>query len=87
MKKLVRWLVLLLLLAGLAFVFVAVPLGGKTALDRLTGESGEPSRAKSVDAGVAPKTASDNHGLTDEDRRGLDRLIDSKLKEHREGEM
>ena len=85
MKKVVRWLLLLLLLAALAIVFVAVPIGGRTPLERLTGESGEPSQEKGIDAGVAPKTASDNRGLTDEDRRGLDRLIDSKLKEHRQG--
>ncbi len=85
MKSIVRWLVLLLLIAGAAIVFVAVPLGGRTALQRIIGETPGPDERLRTDAGTPHAAASDSEGLTAEDRRGLDQLIDSKMKADRGG--
>jgi hypothetical protein len=72
-----RWALLVLLLGAGAYLVVAVDFTGATLLDRILG------RVPSKEAREAPAQAGD--GLSEEDRRGLDRLIESKLKEKKKG--
>jgi hypothetical protein len=94
-KRLLIWTLLLLLLAGFSVFAVTVPVDGSTLWQRLTGDTPGPSPADSGAAqgkNAAPKGASMQGAsvptpgtpvatdkLTEEDRRGLDRLIDSKI--------
>jgi len=80
LKRIVRWLVLLLLIAGLAIVVVAVPLGGRTVLERISGETPGPDKQVRTDAGTPRAAGRDSDGLTAKDRRGLEQLIDEKMK-------
>jgi hypothetical protein len=82
----VRWILLLVLIGVVVAVVVVVPFGGRTLLDRLTGDPAPPAPRK-----PAPVTQGESSGdhLTAEDRKGLDDLIESKL-EHKpavEGEQ
>lgn len=99
MKRWLAWLFLAVLLAVAAYVAVAVPVDGRTLLQRVCGEPGAASAGQPADAasGAAPGAAAgapsgqedDLRGsdrLTEEDRRGLDRLIESKLQKEAGGE-
>ena len=98
MKRWLAWLFLAVLLAVAAYVAVAVPLDGRTLLQRVCGEPGAVPADQPADAasGGAPGAAAGASGqeddlrgsdrLTEEDRRGLDRLIESKLQQEAGGE-
>jgi hypothetical protein len=74
-----RWVLLVVILGGAAILVLAVDFGGATLLDRMLG------RKPSQTPREAPATEGDQ--LTGEDRQVLDRLIESKLKEKKEGEV
>jgi len=85
-KRWLLWLLLTVVLAAAGYVAVAVPVGGRTLLQRVCGE---PGAAPGTAAGASSGKAGDPRGsdrLTDEDRRELDRLIESKLKKEAGGE-
>lgn len=78
MIRALRWILLVVILGGAAYLVVAVDFGGATLLDRMLGR--KPSQAPQE----APAPKGDR--LTEEDRQGLNRLIESKTKEDKEGE-
>ena len=83
MTRALRWILLVVILGGAAYLVVAVDFGGTTLLDRMLGRTASPEPQKAPPP-EAPATGSD--GLTEEDRQGLNRLIESKTKEDKEGE-
>ncbi len=78
MIRALRWVLLVVILGGAAILVLAVDFGGATLLERMLGR--KPSQA--LQETPAPK----GDRLTDEDRQGLDRLIESKTKEDKGGE-
>ncbi len=84
-----RWMIVLAALGAIAYLVVAVDIGGRTLLDRITGQ-GEPAAPAGAPAApderprgqpataaqkqAPPEKASD--ALTDEDRADLTRLIE-----------
>ncbi len=78
-----KWLLLLALVAT-AYLVAAVPLGGRTLLDRLTGGKNNDVPATTVKPAGGQPVASvepDSDLHTDEDREGLKRLIESRLRQ------
>ena len=78
MIRALRWVLLAVILGGAAILVLAVDFGGATLLDRMLGR--KPSQASQE------TPASKDDRLTEEDRQGLNRLIESKTKEDKEGE-
>jgi len=91
-SRLIRWLLVVIVLGGAAFAFVAVEIGGRTLLDRVLGEPGadQPpavdTKKKESDRPAKPEPGSDTDKLTEKDREKLDDLIDEKLKGEQAGE-
>ena len=99
-----RWLLLVALLAGATYVFTSLPIGGRTLLERVRGgpvpvetadalpSAGRPKSGPGLHKGPAsdggegkkPITPAADH-LTDEDRAGLDKLIETKLGQEAQG--
>jgi hypothetical protein len=86
MKKLFAWVIGLLILAGLLYVVVEVPFGGRTLLDRMFGRAEPSATSKTTESDKnqkSPPTAKhqkkDTDTLTEHDRQDLDKLIDGKL--------
>lgn len=86
--KTLRWMIVLAALGAVAYLAVAVDFGGRTLLDRITGD-GEPSvtptapaapdrdrRDQPTTAGQQPVPVKASDSLTDEDRAGLTKLIE-----------
>ena len=78
MTRALRWILLVVILGGAAYLVVAVDFGGATLLDRMLGRTASPEPQKALEEG--------GDRLTDEDRQGLNRLIESKTEEEKEGE-
>ncbi len=78
MTRALRWILLVVILAAAVYLVVAVDFGGATLLDRIRG------RASPAEPRAEPTPPGDR--LTEEDREGLDRLLESKLKDTKEGE-
>lgn len=73
-----RWILLIVVLGGAAYLVVGVDFGDATLLDRILGRASvqEP-----------PATAANQTDrLTEKDRQGLDKLLESKLQDNKEGE-
>lgn len=82
--KFLKWLLFLVLVGGLTYVVVAVPVAGRTILDRIRPrEVAAPVNPTARNEPVVPKAPEKKTAdqLTEKDRRELDRLIDSKLKQ------
>ncbi len=81
--KILRWLFWLLLLGGLVVFLLAVPIDGRTCLERIHGTEPSAKRASTTQAAtVAPKekkAAKDADQLTEEDRQALTKLIGEEL--------
>jgi hypothetical protein len=73
-----RWILLLVILAAGVCLVVGVDFGGATVLDRIRGRAG-PAEPRGEPAPPCDR-------LTEEDRKGLDRLLESKLRDKKEGE-
>lgn len=96
MSRWVTWIVVVVVLAAAVYVAVAVPLGGRTLLERITGEdtAGSTADQPATSTGTVSDRASsgrddepkNNDRLTKQDRRKLDRLIQKKLQEEAGGE-
>ncbi len=77
MTRVLRWILLVVILGGGAYLGLAVDFGGGTLLDRVLGR--KPPQASQE----APAPEGDR--LTEEDRQGLDRLIKTRLEEKQAG--
>jgi hypothetical protein len=78
-----RWILLIVVLAGAAYLVVGVDFGGATLLDRILGRA---SVQEPTATATPPVAANETDRLTQKDREGLDRLLESKLQENGEGE-
>jgi hypothetical protein len=78
-----RWILVVVVIGAAAYLVVGVDLNGATLLDRILGRvpSGESSAADGPEA-----STDQTDRLTEKDRQGLDKLLESKLQNDQEGE-
>jgi hypothetical protein len=84
MIRALRWILVVVVIGAAAYLVVGVDFNGATLLDRILdrGASQEPREVE-----PPPAETDQTDRLTEKDRQGLDKLVESKLQKTQEGEV